>query len=207
MIEREIGDVHLAHLRNENEPFTRHGQGIGQLDVTGENQDEIVARPELVIGRHGTGEQRQKLCRRPLEYVDAEHVARRSARPPHDTGVEAHQRGIRNRQTQCLNGGKLLRTRRGRTSGSGRVDVRIEQRRRITAGRQSRANLFGAEARLRDPAAHHIAETRLLLERLLDLRGRRLLGGEAWRQRRERHKQSNPHLRHSLPRASETQDG
>jgi len=75
--------VHLTDLRNENEPFARHGQGIGQLDVAGENQDEIVARAELVIGRHGTREQRQKLGRRALEHIDAEHVTRRRVDAAH----------------------------------------------------------------------------------------------------------------------------
>ena len=90
MIERQIGDVHLTHLRNQHESFARHGQGIGQLDVAGENQNEIVARPELVIGRHGTREQRQKLRRRALEHIDAEHVTRRGAHAAHQTGVETH---------------------------------------------------------------------------------------------------------------------
>jgi len=66
--------------------------------------------------------------------------------------------------------------------------------------KDARANLIGCETGLGNPGAHHIREARLLLERLLDLRGRRLLGGEAWRQR-TCHQQCNPHLRRFLPRA------
>ena len=47
----EIADEHLPDLGDEDEPLACHLQRVGELDVARENQDEHVARPQVVVGR------------------------------------------------------------------------------------------------------------------------------------------------------------
>src|SRR5207249_10193940 len=75
VVEREIRDVQLAYLGNENEPLTRDLEGIRQLHVAREDQHQLVARAELVVGRDGSREQREKLGRGALKHVHAEYTA------------------------------------------------------------------------------------------------------------------------------------
>ena len=58
LVQRQVGDKHLAHLGEQHEPFARHLQSGGVLHVPREDQHQLVARPELVVRGYGAGEER-----------------------------------------------------------------------------------------------------------------------------------------------------
>ena len=138
--------MHLAHLRNQHEAFARDGQGIRQLDVARENQYEIVARAELVIGRHGTREQRQELRRRPLEHIDAKDFARLRSRAAHQSRVVPQCRVRQRRKAECLQRRELLGSGNGDRFRSRGIQVGVEQRQRIAARAEPRTDLLSGEA-------------------------------------------------------------
>ena len=102
LVERQVRDEHLPDLRNENESLASHLQLVGQLDVAGENQYQLIGGAELVVGGHGTREQRQELRRRAPEHIHPEHRARRR-NPAHDQS-RVHRQEVRwsGRQPQGL---------------------------------------------------------------------------------------------------------
>ena len=90
LIECEVGEEHLTHLRDQHEPFARDRKLIGQLDVAGEDQDEDVTSAEAIVGWHRTREQRQELGGAAAEHVDAKHAARRPLRRLANASVHRH---------------------------------------------------------------------------------------------------------------------
>ena len=174
MIEREVCDVYLADLRNQNEAFAGDRKFIGQLDFARENENQIVAGANFVIGRYGTRKKWQELRRRAAEDIHAKHITRRPAGGAHDPRVGTDQRRIDRGHAERLNRRQLLCA--GGARCGVRSHVRIEQCRGIAARHEPRANLVSRQPRLGDARAHHIAQPGLLLQRLLDLAHGWLLG-------------------------------
>ena len=69
--ERQVGDAQPAHLWNDDEPFARHLQRVRQFDVAGENEHQLVAGAEFVLGVHRAIEVGQKLAGGAAEEVEA----------------------------------------------------------------------------------------------------------------------------------------
>ena len=182
LIERQVGHEHLAHLRNQNESLARHRQRVGQLHVAREDQDQLIARAQLVVGRHRTREQREELRGRAAEHVHPEHPARGTRPPRPDEPAVHRQVALLHRQAERLDGGQLERSGNRRPlARRGATEIGVEQVRRIAARRQPRPHLLGREPRLQQPLADHVRKPRVLLHGLLQgrwrLRGRGDLGG------------------------------
>ena len=47
--EREIRDLQLADLRDDDEAFACHVESMRDLDVTSKNEHQTVARPEPIV--------------------------------------------------------------------------------------------------------------------------------------------------------------
>jgi hypothetical protein len=70
----EVGHVELPGLGDHDESLARHLQHVGLLNVTGQDEDQDVARAELVVLVHRARVHRLELGREPAEGLDAEDL-------------------------------------------------------------------------------------------------------------------------------------
>ena len=181
--EGEARDENLSHLRDQDEAVARHGQRVGFLHVTGEDENELVAGAKTVVGRHGAGEVRKEPRGRALEDVDAKDVAGARVAATDEAGVERRARS--ERQYSRKRGGARHAAAGPRPARV--VEIAIEEIVRVPVGAQTRADLIRAEARLADALTDQLG---VLQQQLLELTGRDGLRLRArlskWRERGER---------------------
>ena len=190
LVQGEVRDEYLPHLRDEDEAFACHGERVGELDVAGEDQHQLVPSAEPVVGWHGPGEDGEKLRRAAAKDVEAEDVipggerlridglgaGRRRAGP---LGLVPHAARA---QAQRLDRGQLRGAGvDGRLPWAGRAEVGVEQTAGIPARGQPGSDLVGGETGGLDTVTDLVRQGGILLQRLLQhllpLGGRRELLG------------------------------
>ena len=68
----QTGHVDLSHLGDDDEALAGDLEGVGQLHVAGQDQDQHVAGPEAIRGVDRPGDHRLELGADPLEHLQAE---------------------------------------------------------------------------------------------------------------------------------------
>ena len=168
LIERQVGDVHLTDLWNDEESLARYRETVGELDVAGDDKNKVVARTQFVIARYGTPEQWQELGGRTLKHVHAKHVARRTSRNADQPGIERDELPADRRKTEGVDGVQFHLTRYalGLTRCS-RAEVCVQEVLGIAARLETGTHLLGRHSGLTQAGPNDVGETGLLLNGLL----------------------------------------
>jgi hypothetical protein len=98
--ERQVRDMDLTHLGNDDESLAIHVEGINLLDITGENQDKHIAGAESVVRVDRSGLRGLKAGGRPAKCFETEDLEPAGVQDADRVSQRICPGGVRPHQTE-----------------------------------------------------------------------------------------------------------